>query len=116
MSERGSFCTEYIYDSDCFNACKQVLISNDKYLKSVVIPSWQGNGYLPIIAGKIGGTYSGEEIHDMEFVYIPKIQELMPKNETIRICVHSDCSGSVIYEFNKKEILKESWLEVKYGN
>jgi hypothetical protein len=101
MSERGSFCTEYIYCDDCFEACKQVLLNKTKWLYSEQI------GNHPIIAGKIGGMYSGEEFHDMENEYIPKIQELMNDNCTIRICVHSDCNGSVIYEFDKDEIISE---------
>lgn len=105
MSERGSFCTEYIYCDDCFNACKKVLLNNTKWLNSLQIHE------LPIIAGKIGGMYSGEEFHDMENEYIPKIQKLMCDEHKIRICVHSDSNGSIIYEFNKDKILKEIMLE-----
>ena len=103
MSERGSFCTEYIYCDKCFEACKQVLSGNTKWLNSLQIHE------LPIIAGKIGGTYSGEEIVDMANEYIPKIQELMCDKHKIRICVHSDCNGSVIFEFDKNNV-KEVWL------
>ena len=105
MSERGSFCTEYIYCDKCFEACKQVLLDNTKWLNSLQIHE------LPIIAGKIGGMYSGEELIDMENEYIPAIQELMCDKHKIRICVHSDSNGSVIYEFNKDEILKEVKLD-----
>ena len=112
MSERGSFCTEYIYCHNCFEACKQVLIGNNKGLKSIVIPSWNNNqSYLPIIAGKLEGSSIGDEFISMEFEYIPRIQELMSDDCTIRICVHSDSYGSRLYEFNKEKILKELWLE-----
>lgn len=104
MSERGSFCTEYIYCDKCFEACKQVLLNNTKWLNSLQIHE------LPIIAGKIGGMYSGEEIVDIENEYIPTIQKLMCDKHTIRISVHSDSNGSVIYKFNKNEILKEVYL------
>jgi hypothetical protein len=105
MSERGSFCTEYIYCKECFEACKKVLLDDTKWLNSLQIHE------LPIIAGKIGGMYSGEEFHDMENEYIPKIQALMKDDCKIRICVHSDTSGSIIYEFNKEEILREVQLD-----
>jgi hypothetical protein len=108
MSERGSFCTEYMYDLGCFKACKQILIENEKYLKGITIPNWTGEGELPIVAGKIGGCSSGSEFITMEMDYIPKIQELMPDGEKIRICVHSDSNGSCIYEFDKHNI-KEIW-------
>ena len=112
MSERGSFCTEYIYCRDCFNAVKKVLMGNEKYLKTIIIPSWStGESYLPIIAGKLGGSYAGSEFVEMEHNYIPRIQELMKDDCKIRICVHSDSNGSVIYEFNKDEILKEVKLD-----
>lgn len=55
MSERGSFITEYIYCDKCFEACKQILLGNTKWLNSLQIHE------LPIIAGKIGGLYCGEE-------------------------------------------------------
>lgn len=67
MSERGSFCTEYIYCVPCFQAVKAVLVSDEKYLKGVVIPSWEGGGAeLPIVAGKVGGLSPGEEIWGFE--------------------------------------------------
>ena len=67
MSERGSFVTEYIYCDRCFNACKEVLCKNEKYLKGIVIPSWKNeNENLPIIAGKIGGMYANEECNEMD--------------------------------------------------
>lgn len=105
MSERGSFCTEYIYCKDCFEACKKVLLDDTKWLNSLQIHE------LPIIAGKTGGMYSGEEFHDMENEYIPKIQALMKDDCKIRICVHSDTNGSIIYKFNKEEILREIKLD-----
>jgi hypothetical protein len=54
----------------------------------------------------------GEEFIDMELKYIPEIQELMQDDCTIRICVHSDGNGSIIYKFNKDEILEEAHLDV----
>ena len=70
MSQRGSFVTEYIYCSKCLEAAKKVLLSDEKYLNSQQILSWEGDGsYLPIIAGKLGGSYSGQELIDFEYYY-----------------------------------------------
>jgi len=104
MSERGSFVTEYIYCQQCFDACREVLCENEKYLKGVVIPSWTGEGNLPIIAGKIGGTSMGEEFIIMKYELIPEIQEKMCADCNIRIAVLSDACGTLVYRFNKNEI------------
>lgn len=91
MSERGSFCTEYIYCEKCLEAVKKVLLRNGKWLCSVQIPSWEGKkDPLPIIAGKIGGTYAGEELHDMEDL----VEQLEPGLcHTVRISVMPDDGG-----------------------
>ena len=78
MSERGSFITEYIYCIKCFNEVKKILLANDKYLCSRIIPSWVREGEeLPIIAGKIGGLYSGEEIDVFEEEYRKEIAKVI---------------------------------------
>jgi hypothetical protein len=74
MSERGSFTTEYIYCDRCFNIVKKVLLKRDKFLCSTIIPSWCKQR-LPIVAGKIGGLYAGEELNDMELEYIPELEK-----------------------------------------
>ncbi len=73
MSERGSFVTQYIDCDECFNATKKILLKTDKFLCSSVIPGWSNEPELPIIAGKIGGLYSGEELHTFEFEIIPDL-------------------------------------------
>lgn len=65
MSERGSFVTEFIYCEKCFAAAKTVLIDQQKYLCSQVILAPGGKEH-PIIAGKVGGLYGCEELHDFE--------------------------------------------------
>lgn len=78
MSERGSFVTEYCDCAKCFDAAKAVLLKNDKYFCSIVIPMWCGNvGELPIIAGKIGGLYSGEELHMFESEILPELERVI---------------------------------------
>ena len=79
MSERGSFVTEYMYCEGCLEKMKRVLLKDSKYLKGVQIEGWlSGLEYeswwrkllrvrrrvkaLPIIAGKVGGLYLGDEI------------------------------------------------------
>ena len=80
MSERGSFVTEYVYCSKCFEVVKSVLLGANKYLCSIVLP-FHAEGYgdsgkdLPIVAGKIGGLYAGEELHVMEFELIPQLSK-----------------------------------------
>lgn len=69
MSERGSFVTEYLYCEQCFKAAKKVLSGSDKYFTGIAIPSWNQDSdvqELPIIAGKIGGLYAGEEMDAFE--------------------------------------------------
>jgi len=62
MSERGSFVTQYIYCQECFQALQKVLCKEPgKYLAATALPSWDDNGPLLIIAGKVGGGYAGEE-------------------------------------------------------
>lgn len=78
MSERGSFTTEYIYCDKCFQAAKTVLLKRDKGLCSQVIESWSSSDKeMPIIAGKVGASYSGEEIHDFEFEYGPALAKVV---------------------------------------
>lgn len=98
MSERGSFITEYIYCDKCFEACKEVLNGNDKYLNTRQIAE------LPIIAGKIGGLYACEEIYDMRDDYIPEIQEKMCAGHKIRIAVMAE-QGTSVFEFDKDNII-----------
>ena len=91
MSERGSFVTQYIYCEKCFEAAKTVLLGNDKYLCSLVIPSYEGSGkFLPIIAGKIGGLYAGEEIHTFLEELIPRLEPLLCKDHAVKIVVIPD--------------------------
>lgn len=68
MSERGSFVTEYIYCAACFGVVRAALCGDrHKYLCAGPVPTWiKGGDPFPIIAGKIGGLYSGEEIHSMQ--------------------------------------------------
>lgn len=79
MSERGSFVTEYIYCEKCFEAAKAVLTSREKYLCTATLPSWlDDEKELPIIAGKVGGLYPGEEIHIFAFKFVEELE--------LRIC------------------------------
>ena len=78
MSERGSFVTQYIYCDKCFAAVKSVLLGRDKYLCSTAIPAWsEHESELPIVAGKIGGLYRGEELHTFEFEFVPNLEKLV---------------------------------------
>lgn len=88
MSERGSFVTEYIYCKECFSRLKEVLLSKDKYLCSTTIPTWEENGgELPIIAGKVGGLYAGEEAHTFEFQLADAIESALCEGCTLTVAV-----------------------------
>jgi hypothetical protein len=76
MSERGSFVTEYIYCSRCFEAAKAVLLGRAKHLCATTVPGWSSEEELPIIAGKVGGMYAGEEIDAFSTRYT---KELAPR-------------------------------------
>ena len=105
MSERGSFVTEYIYCKACFDAAWNVLNGHDKYLMATRVPAWgepaigiggEASTVLPIIAGKIGGLYAGEELVEMETEYLPKIAERLCPGHDIRVAVLADV-GSAMY-------------------
>lgn len=67
MSQRGSFISEYVYCSKCFEKLKKVLLDNEKYCTSLVIPSsFPNDEDLNIIAGKVGSTWSGGEVFEIE--------------------------------------------------
>lgn len=74
MGQRGSFVTEYIYCHHCLDAALRVLIAQERRLCSIQIPGWVGGTELPIIAGKIGGSYAGEEFDAFEEFLIPKLE------------------------------------------
>jgi len=93
MSERGSFVTEYIYCDKCLEAAKSVLLGRQSGLCSSVIPSRVEGEALPIIAGKLGGSYQGEELHIMEQL-IEDLQSMLCHD--MRICVLAE-NGEQIF-------------------
>lgn len=108
MSERGSFVTEYLYCDDCYEAAREILSGGDKYLHGVPIPMYgagarTASGFgddkhpreLPIVAGKIGGRFGGEEVHTFLFELGPALSNAMAQNpgchdHLIRIAVLPD--------------------------
>lgn len=83
MSERGSFCTEYIYCQDCFAAVKSVMVE------------WKSLDGVPIIAGKIIGLSSGEEIWSFPTDYGEDIAATICHD--VRIAVLADSGASEIF-------------------
>jgi hypothetical protein len=78
MSQRGSFVTEYIYCDRCFQAAKGVLLARDKGLCSVVVPHWNPDAEgpeMPIIAGKLGHTWS--EAYAVEHEIGPELAKVI---------------------------------------
>lgn len=102
MSERGSFVTEYIQCDKCFAAVREVLVSDEKFLKGVVIPSWDnGIRELPIVAGKIGGLYRSEELISMEYDLAPKFEGRLC--HTVRVAVLADSGESKVFTFGPSD-------------
>lgn len=96
MSERGSFVTEYIYCNNCFEALKKILLHNDKHFCSQTINSWENNvKELPIIAGKLGGLYSGEEIVSFEMDIEPQIAKVIC--HPLRIAILAEDGEKILY-------------------
>lgn len=106
MSERGSFVTEYVHCGRCFAILREVLVSHDKFLKGIVIPSWRDGDDLPIIAGKIGSLGANEEFIVMEYELAPQFEERLC--HPVRIAVLADSGESRVFVYgpsvtNKKE-------------
>lgn len=99
MSERGSFVTEFIYCDKCFESIKPILLKDGKFLKGVSIPQVGGvDGEIPIIAGKIGGSYSGEELYEFEEEIAPEIAKVIC--HPLRVAVISDTGGEQFFTIN----------------
>lgn len=78
MSERGSFVTEYIFCPKCLKAVKEILLCKSKWLCSQQIDTWDSiRNPIPIVAGKVGGLYSNEELIDFSEIYIPALSKLI---------------------------------------
>ena len=96
MSERGSFVTEYVYCVRCFEALKKILLHNEKYFCSQTINSWEDSPKeLPIIAGKLGGLYSGEEIVSFEMETEPQIAKVIC--HPVRIAILAESGEKIIH-------------------
>jgi len=108
MSERGSFCTEYIYCQLCFQAVKRALVKDDKFLRGIEIPMWTGGEEetLPIIAGKIGGSAPGDEMLFMEADIFPEMAEELCHN--LRLVVLPDSNETVIYHVHPDGTFEKS--------
>jgi len=83
MSERGSWCTEYIYCDKCIEAVRKWLVVTEatpnehgKY--------WSGEMIAPgVFAGRIGDLAPGGELLTMEFELIDRLHPCHP----IRVAV-----------------------------
>lgn len=103
MSERGSFVTEYIYCPKCLDAAKKALLDDEKYLCSRQLASWESDReFLPIISGKLGGLYAGEELS--------VIRDALKGSEErpccpVRIAVVTEGNGVWVIEWGPKETM-----------
>ena len=101
MSERGSYCTEFIYCNTCFEAFKKVLVNNDKYLRGITIPTWgYGKEEYPIIAGEIGSLIPGNEPNEFKKL-ISDIQENMCDSCSIRVVLIPEDGETVLFKISK---------------
>lgn len=111
MSERGSFVTQYVYCTKCFNSLIDVLLQNNCAVCSRVAPTWEephehAMPYLPIISGKIsGGTTPGGELETMVECLLPEIEKRIC--HPVRIAVLAE-EGERIY-YAKPLRAKEEW-------
>lgn len=95
MSERSSFTTEYIDCEKCLAAVSPILLKSEKYLCSSLVPSWIKGQTLPIIAGKIGASYPGEEFSIFESSFIPALETAIC--HPLRIAVLAESGASEIF-------------------
>ena len=91
MSERSSFVTEYIYCAGCLEKLKAALLRQEKFLTAIQIPA--GDGFLPIIAGKIG---SWGPMMEFETLMDSFNKENAPCHH-VRICILHDDGDSTVY-------------------
>lgn len=94
MSERGSFVTEYVYCSKCFEVLRRTLMARDSSLCTVQVPSWDSPvDMLPVLAGKVGSTYPGGELLEME----ARMRHAVPKLcHSVRIAVLAESGGEIL--------------------
>ncbi len=93
MSERGSFITEFIYCHACLDAVRAALLSAKEFVYQHQL-CIEGH-LLPIVAGRIRGAYSGQELVDFEFVCMPELEQRLC--HPVRFAVFSDAGGQAMY-------------------
>ena len=98
MSERGSFVTQYVYCPACFAVLRRHLLGDAKYWRAIELPAWTGSNSptLPIIAGKLGGLASGDELRAMESLRDTLDSELCHR---VRVAVLADSGESRVIVF-----------------
>jgi hypothetical protein len=101
MSDRGSFCTQYVYCDKCFDELCKHLIDNQKYLCSTIIPPWGDDNEVPIIAGKIGGLGAGDIDLFFEFVLADKLKNKLCCD--ISISASDDNGEWTVYNYEGKD-------------
>lgn len=87
MSERSSFCTEWIYCSKCFDAAQKVFaeeLSDEDPLFAT-----------GLIAGKISAPDSNGELRMFEFEIGPKLSEIICHR--MRIAVMAEGGSSTVF-------------------
>lgn len=98
MGERGSFCTEFLYCDDCRVAVERELSKNS----SISMMRWAApiGGAIRIIAGRIRGSWPGNELCDFDIDMRRGIEEAICC--PMRIAVHADSGRSRIFGYFPK--------------
>ena len=90
MSERGSFVTQYINCKACLAVAKDVLLlpeTGGDYVSQQLTSAYFDQD-IPVIAGRIKGSRSGEEIEIFEREFVPKLADRICHR--IRVAVLAD--------------------------
>lgn len=91
MSERGSFTTEYIYNTDDYQTIREALDWKSKYLCISPPATWSHDDMteiMPIVSGKVGELDPG-----LEWVTIANALEGVKTKATIRVVVMTDAGA-----------------------
>jgi hypothetical protein len=96
MSDRGSFCTQYMYGDIDFDKLKKVF----DYLEENYDISIAYIGKV-VVAGRIKVGYSCGELDLVRGVFVPNIQTILEEKSSLIITVICDCEEVVMFKIYK---------------
>lgn len=98
MSERGVWCTEFIYCENCCKGFQCFLDDTAAFALTEAGPHkyWSGGQITPgVFAGRISGLHSGEEFEYWECDLLEKLSAHLC--HPVRVAVISDTAGERVY-------------------